>query len=110
MDNRKRTKTEEQKLTELLIINMETQRALDGINLFRDMIPKDWHDMETVAPVSPVKEQITLRLDRDVIKWYRALGRGYQARINALLRSFMLARQTKWIEEAKDFDWKGQEI
>jgi uncharacterized protein (DUF4415 family) len=45
----------------------------------------------------PPKAQITLRLDRDVLTWFKAQGRGYQTRINALLRAYMEAhrRQTK---------------
>lgn len=39
----------------------------------------------------PVKEQITLRIDSDVLPWFRAQGRGYQTRINALLRAYMEA-------------------
>jgi uncharacterized protein (DUF4415 family) len=39
-------------------------------------------------PVPP-KEQITLRLDADVLQWFRARGAGYQTQINALLRAYM---------------------
>ncbi len=35
------------------------------------------------------KEQLTLRIDSDVLKWYRKLGPGYQTRINSLLRAYM---------------------
>lgn len=35
------------------------------------------------------KEQLTLRIDRDVVEWYRRQGPGYQTRINALLRAYM---------------------
>ena len=42
----------------------------------------------------PNKRQITIRLDADVLKWYRAQGEGYQTRINALLRAYMEAHQT----------------
>jgi uncharacterized protein (DUF4415 family) len=38
----------------------------------------------------PVKRQLTLRLDADVIAWLRRQGRGYQTRANALLRGAML--------------------
>lgn len=38
----------------------------------------------------PVKKQLTLRLDADVIAWLRRQGRGYQTRANALLRNAML--------------------
>jgi uncharacterized protein (DUF4415 family) len=34
------------------------------------------------------KEQIALRLDADVLKWYRALGSGWQTRMNAVLKAF----------------------
>jgi uncharacterized protein (DUF4415 family) len=36
--------------------------------------------------VHPRKERVTIRLDADVLEWFRLLGRGYQARINAILR------------------------
>ena len=35
------------------------------------------------------KEQLTLRIDSDVVKWYRKQGPGYQTRINSLLRAYM---------------------
>jgi uncharacterized protein (DUF4415 family) len=38
----------------------------------------------------PLKQQLTLRLDADVIAWLRHQGRGYQTRANALLREAML--------------------
>ena len=38
----------------------------------------------------PVKKQLTLRLDADVIAWLRRQGKGYQTRANALLRGAML--------------------
>jgi uncharacterized protein (DUF4415 family) len=37
----------------------------------------------------PPKEQVTLRLDADVLMWFRARGAGYQTQINALLRAYM---------------------
>jgi uncharacterized protein (DUF4415 family) len=41
------------------------------------------------------KEQITLRLDADVLRWFRALGKGYQSQINQLLRAYMDAHHGK---------------
>jgi uncharacterized protein (DUF4415 family) len=38
----------------------------------------------------PVKEQVTVRLDADVLAWLRAGGRGYQTRLNEVLRAAML--------------------
>ena len=37
----------------------------------------------------PTKEQLTIRLDADVLKWLKATGRGYQTRINRILRAAM---------------------
>ena len=39
------------------------------------------------------KTQLTLRLDADVLDWFRAQGPGYQTRINALLRAYRDAHQ-----------------
>ncbi len=36
--------------------------------------------------IAPVKQQVTLRLDRDVLENFRATGSGWQGRINAALR------------------------
>jgi uncharacterized protein (DUF4415 family) len=38
----------------------------------------------------PVKKQLTVRLDADVIEWLRKKGTGYQTRMNTLLREAML--------------------
>ena len=38
----------------------------------------------------PVKLQLTVRLDADVVAWLRDQGKGYQTRINALLRAAMV--------------------
>ena len=41
------------------------------------------------------KTAISLRVDQDVLDWFKAQGSGYQSRINAVLRSFMNARKGK---------------
>jgi uncharacterized protein (DUF4415 family) len=37
----------------------------------------------------PRKQQVTLRIDEDVLAWFRSQGPGYQTRINSLLRVFV---------------------
>lgn len=37
----------------------------------------------------PAKQQLTIRLDIDVVKWLKAHGKGYQTRINRILRAAM---------------------
>jgi uncharacterized protein (DUF4415 family) len=41
----------------------------------------------------PKKALLSLRIDSDVIEWFRKQGAGYQSRMNALLRAYMEAHQ-----------------
>ena len=53
-------------------------------------IAPDW--MEHSRVVFPrAKERVTVQLDHDIVDWLKAQGRGYQARINAILRAYMEA-------------------
>ena len=38
------------------------------------------------------KDRVTIRLDHDVVEWLQKGGKGYQTRINAILRSYMKAQ------------------
>jgi uncharacterized protein (DUF4415 family) len=40
------------------------------------------------------KTAVTIRLDQQVLKWFKAKGPGYQTRINALLRAYMEAHKS----------------
>jgi hypothetical protein len=40
-----------------------------------------------------IKMPVTLRIDPDVISWFRNTGAGYQTRMNAVLRAYMLAKR-----------------
>lgn len=53
----------------------------------------DWSKAELVIP--PKKKAISIRLDEDVVEYFRAGGRGYQTRINAILRYYMEHRRKK---------------
>ena len=44
-------------------------------------------------PLTEPKEQIALRVDRDVLEFFRQQGKGYQTRMNAVLRAFMEAKR-----------------
>lgn len=47
-----------------------------------------------LKPVPP-KQQLTLRIDQDVVEFFKEQGRGYQTKINQLLRAYMEAHQAK---------------
>jgi len=48
-----------------------------------------WDDAVRGRFYRPVKEQVTLRIDADVLAWFRAGGNKYQTRINAALREYI---------------------
>lgn len=51
-------------------------------------LPEDWQGLDTRAPLPRAREKVTLRLDADMIKWFRRLGPGYGLRINMVLRIY----------------------
>lgn len=48
-------------------------------------------EMKRPEHFRPIKKQITARLDADVLAWLKAGGKGYQSRMNAILRQAMLS-------------------
>lgn len=64
----------------------------------REAVPEAWHTLEHDLDVREPKEKVTLYLDRSVAKFYRAMGLGYQARINRLLATWA---QMKIAEELR---------
>lgn len=38
------------------------------------------------------KEQVTMRIDADVLDWFKARGKGYQTRMNAVLKAYVLSQ------------------
>ena len=49
---------------------------------------------QAVLRLPQPKATVTIRLDRQVLQWFKPQGRGYQTRINALLRAYMEAHKT----------------
>jgi uncharacterized protein (DUF4415 family) len=62
--------------------------APEGPSLGKDF----WKDAKVVYPENP-KEQVTVRLDAEILEWFKAHGRGYQTRMNAVLRSYYEAHK-----------------
>ena len=55
-------------------------------------LPEGWESTVEIG-LPPRKHDVHIRLDSDVLDWFRANGPGYQTRINAVLRAFVAARQ-----------------
>jgi uncharacterized protein (DUF4415 family) len=43
----------------------------------------------------PAKQPVTLRIDEDVLAWFKSQGKGYQTRINKLLREYMESQSSR---------------
>ena len=62
---------------------------------FSDIPETDEAFFETarlVMPVGTTKQAISIRVDEDVLQWFKAQGRGHLSRMNAVLRAYMLSR------------------
>lgn len=53
----------------------------------------DWSKARLVEPMP--KKLISLRLDPDIVEFFRSQGKGYQTRMNAVLRAYMEAVEKK---------------
>ena len=73
--------------------------ALDDSSIDFSDIPPWTDEMFAVAErgrfYKPTKSQLTVRVDSDVLAWLKRQGRGYQTRINAILRKAMLDDVTR---------------
>jgi uncharacterized protein (DUF4415 family) len=111
---RKRTKAEERAYSELhdIVYELEKVRydmtiAFERLKLTH--VPWDWSQVEQV-PVRKRKVRIHAAFDEDVVKFYRVMGHGYQARMNMVLRTYMLGILSRQITSRKNEDWMGNDI
>ena len=80
--------------------------------LMNRRIPLEWHEIHKQR--DHAKSRITLRVDKDVLKFFRSMGPGYQPRMNDVLRAFMRSKLAGLLEgqetvtEFRDGRWAGQ--
>jgi uncharacterized protein (DUF4415 family) len=84
------------KLTEEQLAAMHKLAATPDRDIDTSDIPEitDFSGFELGKFYRPVKETVTIRLDSDVLHWLKKSGKGYQSRLNALLRKEMLTKNT----------------
>ena len=80
--------------------NLARLRRRPDSSIVRDRDAPEWTPENFAKAVArkslaaiPKKALLSLRVDTDVIDWFRAQGAGYQSRMNALLRAFMDAHK-----------------
>jgi uncharacterized protein (DUF4415 family) len=71
---------------------------MDDASIVRDGDAPEWTPQMFAKAVArkglkpaPKKSLLSLRIDSDVVDWFRSQGAGYQSRMNALLRAYMEA-------------------
>jgi uncharacterized protein (DUF4415 family) len=56
---------------------------------------REWRGAVVGKFYRPIKSQVTIRVDADVLAWLKGEGRGYQTRINKLLREAMESKRRR---------------
>jgi uncharacterized protein (DUF4415 family) len=86
----KPTKTETSKLTRAQQAEIDALAALSDDEIDTSDIPevRDWSGAERGKFYRPIKRQLTLRIDADIVEWFKhhAQDEGYQTTINRALR------------------------
>jgi uncharacterized protein (DUF4415 family) len=82
-------------LTEEQRANLQRLASLTDSKIDTSDIPvmsdEQWRTASRRNLYRPVKQQITARVDADVLEWLKSKGEGYQTRLNLILRKEMLA-------------------
>lgn len=76
---------------ELAALAAKPERKID----FSDLpatTAKDWQGATRGQFYRPLKRQLTVRIDADVLEWLKAEGKGYQSRLNDILRTAMVRK------------------
>lgn len=60
-----------------------------------DAVPLDFNFDEAVLVIPPRKKAISIRVDEDVLDYFKRQGTGYQRRMNAVLRSYMQQKKSR---------------
>lgn len=85
-----RDRTDLNRLDSISEEEIETAAKSDPDNLFLEDC-----DMDSLQVVMPeAKRSISLRVDSEVLSFFKSYGRGYQTRMNAVLRAFMNAQDS----------------
>jgi uncharacterized protein (DUF4415 family) len=83
-------------LTEVQIDEIKKLAAMPDSEIDTSDIPElteeQWKNAVRGRFYRPVKQQITARLDSDVLQWLKSQGKGYQSRMNDILRREMMKR------------------
>lgn len=77
-----------------MMVELERLQTEFANNWIDQSLPAGWQGMDYDDPVKPATTRITIRLDADLVRWFRKMGPGYTGRINQVLRVYYHALQS----------------
>lgn len=86
--------------------NTKTQMMYELERLQKDLsetwldqsLPEYWSGLDWESEVARKTTRVTIRLDADMVRWFRALGPGYQTRMNRVLRIYWMALMSGYVK------------
>ena len=76
---------------ELAALSAKSEEGIDFSDI-PEATEKEWQGAVRGKFYRPVKKQVTIRIDMDIIEWLKSQKGGYQTRMNEILRSAMLSK------------------
>lgn len=108
---RNKTKTQRNHIGYMMDVMEQLEWDMHQPIISRRRIPYAWRDIAGGNFPKP-KTKITIRIEGDILKFFRSQGTGYQVRINKVLRAFMEARLAGLLDAEDTLeeyrDWRGQ--
>jgi uncharacterized protein (DUF4415 family) len=83
----KRSKTDWDRLKSMT--DDDIQKAIESDPDTLEASAEFWQNATMIMPSGENKKQITLRIDADILNFFKNNGKGYQSKINAVLRSYI---------------------
>jgi len=77
---------------ELKALEAVTEDEID-LTEIPEITDEEWARREVGPFYRPVKKSITIRLDADIIAWFKAKGSGYQTAMNRVLRDYFASHR-----------------
>lgn len=102
----KMSKSERQHMMFATDAMMKMEEEVLKVIIDQRRLPQEWHEIWHEQDRRDVKRmRVTARMDADVVRFFKAMGEGYQNRMNRVLRAYMHMRLAKMVEgpDTSDF-------
>ena len=99
-DLKRQTATQTRHYTYMMDVMRRLEWDLHNTIEATGRIPEEWHQIARATPQG-THVRVNMRLEADVVKFFKSMGEGYGPRINAVLKSYMHARLAGVIKGAE---------